>query len=164
MYLQLLCCWYILISISFLYSCIGTLGMMCALMQPSILYILTYRCCRSTVWSVNILFLLIIDFLKIPDGIFQTMLKFNDEEHYILMLIMCWSQLRSISYSIDNIETRVGNKYNDTFHVLKSYMHKLAYCLYLPTLSLGPLVLYQDFVGSVCIIFNQKHSSFHPSI
>ncbi|CAK9817043.1 Protein-cysteine N-palmitoyltransferase HHAT [Anthophora plagiata] len=146
---MLLCCWYIFISISFLYFCIGTSGTLCTLMQPSILYILTYKRRHSTIWFINISFLFIIHFLKIPDGIFQSTFEFNEEEHYILTVIMCWIQLRSISCSIDNIELYSENNYDQMICVSKKFLYKLAYCLYLPTLSLGPLVLYHEFIVSV---------------
>ncbi|CAL7943269.1 unnamed protein product [Xylocopa violacea] len=144
---MLICCWYIFMAITFLYFCVGTLGMLCVVMQPSILFILTYKRNRSTVWSINILFLFIIHFLKIPDGTFQNMLELNDEEHYILTLVMCWVQLRSISYSIDNEKSYL--KDDDMFSFIRNFLCKLAYCLYLPTLSLGPLILYHEFADSV---------------
>lgn len=146
---MLLCCWYIFISMLFLYFYIGILGMLCALMQPSILYILTYKRSTYTIWIINILFLFIIHFLKIPNGFFQNIFKFNDEEHYILTLIMCWIQLRSISYCIDNIKSHLENNYNNMLFFVQNFLYKLAYCLYLPTLSLGPLILYHEFINSV---------------
>ncbi|XP_050600802.1 protein-cysteine N-palmitoyltransferase HHAT isoform X1 [Bombus affinis] len=146
---MLLCCWYILISLLFLYYCIGTFGMLCALVHPSILYILTYKRGKSTIWMINILFLFIIHFLKIPDGSFQNIFKLNDEEHYILTHILCWVQLRSISYSMDNIKSHLENKCDYILFFVQNLLYKLAYCLYLPTLSLGPLVLYQEFINSV---------------
>lgn len=127
--------------------------MLCALVHPSILYILTYKRGKSTIWMINILFLFIIHFLKIPDGSFQNIFKLNDEEHYILTHILCWVQLRSISYSMDNIKSHLENKCDYILFFVQNLLYKLAYCLYLPTLSLGPLVLYQEFINSVCIIF-----------
>ncbi|PBC25672.1 Protein-cysteine N-palmitoyltransferase Rasp [Apis cerana cerana] len=100
----LLCCWYIFISMLFLYFYIGILGMLCALMQP---------------------------------------------KHYILTLIMCWIQLRSISYCIDNIKSHLENNCNNMLFFVQNFLYKLAYCLYLPTLSLGPLILYHEFINSV---------------
>lgn len=99
------------------------------------------------------LFLFLIHFLKIPDGTFQSTFKFNDEEHYLLTLIMCWIQLRSISYSIDNINKHLmKSDCDEMLNFFNNFLYKLAYCLYLPTLSLGPLILYHEFMDSVCII------------
>ncbi|CAD1477919.1 unnamed protein product, partial [Heterotrigona itama] len=146
---SLLCCSYIFISLLFLYYCIGILGMLCALIHPSILYILTYKRSSSIIWMINIVFLFIIHFLKIPNGIFQNTFKLNDEEHYILTHIICWVQLRSISYSIDNIKSHLQNNCDNISFVIQNFLYKLAYCLYLPTLSLGPLILYHEFIDSV---------------
>ncbi|XP_043257787.1 protein-cysteine N-palmitoyltransferase HHAT [Colletes gigas] len=145
----LLCYWYIFTSISFLYFYIGSIGVLCVLMQLSILYILTYKRNKSIIWSINILFLFFIHFLKIPDGTFQSILKFNDEEHYILIVIMCWILLRSISYSIDNIQICSENNSDDNSHLSRNFLWGLAYCLYLPTLCLGPLILYHEFINSM---------------
>ena len=144
----LLCCWYIFMSLSFLYFHIGTTSMLCALVQPTVLYILTYKRNKSTVWVINTLFLFVIHFLKIPDGTFQNILRLGDEEHYILTLTMCWIQLRSISCSIDNTEIHSEYK-SGVFYFLRNLLWKLAYCLYLPTLCLGPLILYNEFMDSI---------------
>ncbi|XP_076247087.1 protein-cysteine N-palmitoyltransferase Rasp [Calliopsis andreniformis] len=145
---MLLCCWYIFISASFLYFCIGILGMLCALLLPSVLYILTYKHNRLTIWIINTLFLFIIHFLKIPDSTFQSLLELSDEEHYLLTVTMCWIQLRSISCNIDMIEIHSEHNYN-AFYFLRNFLHTLAYCLYLPTLCLGPLILYHEFMDSI---------------
>ncbi|XP_012148819.2 protein-cysteine N-palmitoyltransferase Rasp isoform X1 [Megachile rotundata] len=144
-----LCTWYIFMSISFLYYLIGALGTLCIVIQLSMLYILTYRQSRLIIWLINTLFLFLIHFLKIPDGTFQSTFKFNDEEHYILTLVMCWIQLRSISYSIDNIEQHLDSDCDIKFYFFNNFLCKLAYCLYLPTLSLGPLILYHEFMNSL---------------
>ncbi|XP_078040140.1 protein-cysteine N-palmitoyltransferase Rasp isoform X1 [Augochlora pura] len=146
---MLLCYWYIFTSVSFLYFSIGILGTLCALIQPSILYILTYKHKDRTIWFINTCFLFLIHFLKIRDGIFQNMLQLSDEEHYLLTLTMCWIQLRSISCSIDNKQICVDDDYTDTTYFIKGFLWAVAYSLYLPTLQLGPLILYHDFIDSI---------------
>ncbi|XP_076661827.1 protein-cysteine N-palmitoyltransferase Rasp isoform X2 [Halictus rubicundus] len=146
---MLLCYWYIFMSVSFLYFSIGILGALCALIQPGILYILTYKRKSHIIWLIHTLFLFLIHFLKIPDGIFQSMLQLSDEEHYLLTLTMCWIQLRSISCSIDNKQMCVDNDYNNTSHFIRNFLWALAYSLYLPTLHLGPLILYHEFIDSI---------------
>lgn len=138
---QILCCWYVLASMAFLYYYLGILGALCALLQPSLLHMLTFTRSKSTTWFIYISFLFIIHVLKIPDGAFQTWLGFSDEQHYILTLMMCWIHLRSISHNMDSPDGRLC----DT----NSFIQRLAYCLYLPTLFLGPLILYHEFVESV---------------
>lgn len=58
---------------------------------------------------------------------------------------MCWIHLRSISHNIDTID--------DHFSTTNGFVQKLAYCLYLPTLFFGPLILYHEFLDSI----NQSH-------
>ncbi|XP_015431321.1 PREDICTED: protein-cysteine N-palmitoyltransferase HHAT [Dufourea novaeangliae] len=146
---MLLCYWYIFVSVTSLYFSIGILGTLCALIQPSIVYILTYKRKNYIIWLINTLFLFVIHFLKIPDGIFQRMLKLNDEEHYLLTLTMCWIQLRSISCSIDNRKMCLENNCDDISYLSRNFLWGLAYCLYLPTLYLGPLILYHEFIDSI---------------
>ncbi|XP_011688362.1 PREDICTED: protein-cysteine N-palmitoyltransferase Rasp isoform X2 [Wasmannia auropunctata] len=142
---MILCYWYILSSIIFLYYYLGTLAMFCAILQPSFLHIMTCICSKNAAWIIHILYLFIIHILKIPNGTFQSWLEITDEKHYILTLIMCWIHLRSISHTIDSID--------DQFSSSNNFIQKLAYCLYLPTLFLGPLILYHEFVESI----NQPH-------
>ncbi|XP_071579109.1 protein-cysteine N-palmitoyltransferase Rasp isoform X6 [Temnothorax nylanderi] len=139
----ILCYWYILSSIIFLYHYLGTLSMLCAVLQPSFLHILTHICSKNTAWIIHILYLFVIHILKIPNGTFQSWLGITDEKHYILTLLMCWIHLRSISHNMDSIDDQFSNSNN--------FIQKLAYCLYLPTLFLGPLILYHEFVESVCM-------------
>ncbi|XP_071637796.1 protein-cysteine N-palmitoyltransferase Rasp isoform X11 [Temnothorax longispinosus] len=141
----ILCYWYIVSSIIFLYHYLGTLSMLCAILQPSFLHILTHICSKNTAWTIHILYLFVIHILKTPNGTFQSWLGITDEKHYILTLLMCWIHLRSISHNMDSIDDQFSNSNN--------FIQKLAYCLYLPTLFLGPLILYHEFVESI----NQPH-------
>jgi len=143
--LQILCSWYILSSTAFLYYYIGSLSALCILLQPSLLHIITYKCSKHVAWLIHVSFLFVIHILKIPNGTFQSWLGLDDEQHYILTLTLCWIHLRSISHNMDSIDKELVHS--------NSFIQKLAYCLYLPTLFSGPLILYQEFVESVCMIF-----------
>ncbi|KYQ57855.1 Protein-cysteine N-palmitoyltransferase Rasp, partial [Trachymyrmex zeteki] len=142
---QTLCYWYILSSIVFLYYYLGMLGMLCTILQPTFLHIMTCICSKNAAWTIHILYMFVIHILKIPNGPFQSWLEITDEKHYILTLVMCWIHLRSISHNMDSID--------DQFSSSNNFIQKLAYCLYLPTLFLGPLILYHEFVESI----NQSH-------
>lgn len=128
----------------FLYYYLGILGFLCILLQPIFLHILTCMCSKNTAWCIHVFCLFIIHVLKTPDGAFQSWLRFSDEQHFILTLTMCWIHLRSISHNMDNIDEQLSG--------INKFIQRLAYCLYLPTLFLGPLILYHEFVKSVCII------------
>ncbi|XP_036149244.1 protein-cysteine N-palmitoyltransferase HHAT isoform X2 [Monomorium pharaonis] len=136
-----LSCWYILSSIMFLYYYLGTLCLLCIILQPIFLHILTCICNKTTAWTIHILYLFVIHILKIPNGAFQSWLEITDEKHYVLTLILCWIHLKSISHNMDSIDNQFVSSNN--------FIQKLAYCLYLPTLFLGPLILYHEFVESI---------------
>lgn len=123
----------------------GALGALCALIQPSLLHVLTATRSKSVAWFIHISFLFLIHVLKIPDGSFQNWLEFTDEQHYILTLTMCWIELRSISHNMDSFDKSIYGS--------DGFIQRLAYCLYLPTLCLGPLILYHEFAKSVCMIY-----------
>ncbi|KAI4494412.1 hypothetical protein M0802_008904 [Mischocyttarus mexicanus] len=143
---QLLCCWYTSVSICFLCYYIGTVGMLCILAQSSLLYLLNYIHSRKIIWLVHVLFLFIIHICKIPDGSFYQWLQYNDDQHYLLLLAMCWIQLRSISQNMNNFKMHYKRDYT---HILNNYLQMLTYCLYLPTLFLGPLILYHEFFNAL---------------
>lgn len=146
---QILCSWYILSSSVFLFYYLGISSVLC-IVQPGILHILTCICSKNVAWSIHVTFLFVIHILKIPDGMFQRLLELNDEQHYILTLIMCWIHLRSISHNMDTIDQSITTN---------NFIQKLAYCLYLPTLFFGPLILYHEFVdsvGTLCILYAKK--------
>ncbi|XP_032672275.1 protein-cysteine N-palmitoyltransferase Rasp isoform X1 [Odontomachus brunneus] len=138
---MILYCWYILASAMFLYYYLGILGFLCILLQPVFLHILTCMCTKNIAWCIHVFCLFIIHVLKTPDGTFQSWLRFSDEEHFILTLTMCWIHLRIISHNMDNIDEQLSG--------INKFIQRLAYCLYLPTLFLGPLILYHEFVESV---------------
>ncbi|XP_020294916.1 protein-cysteine N-palmitoyltransferase HHAT isoform X2 [Pseudomyrmex gracilis] len=137
-----LCCWYILSSLAFTCYHLGVWSMLYLILHPTCLHILTCVCGKNLIWFTHVLYLFVIHVLKIPDGAFQTWLELSDEQHCTLTIAMCWTHLRSISHNIDS---------NEKYHLHSSYgfIQKLAYCLYLPTLFLGPLTLYHEFVDSI---------------
>ena len=80
------------------------------------------------------------------DVVFREVLNLEDEQYFVLTAAICWIQLRSISYSIDSIE---DYEYTDVKGFVQDLMKNVAYCLYLPTLFLGPIVLYGQFIDGV---------------
>ncbi|XP_031843879.1 protein-cysteine N-palmitoyltransferase Rasp isoform X2 [Nomia melanderi] len=58
------------------------------------------------------------------------------------------TMLRCISCSIDNKQMCLENNY-DNIYLLRNFLWGLAYSLYLPTLHLGPLILYHEFIDSI---------------
>lgn len=61
-------------------------------------------------------------------------------------------QLRCISCSMDRIDSY---KHESLTGFVQDLLHSVAYCLYLPTLFLGPLILYGEFINAVSKIFRR---------
>ncbi|XP_011504159.1 PREDICTED: protein-cysteine N-palmitoyltransferase Rasp [Ceratosolen solmsi marchali] len=138
--------WYILISILFLWNYFGLLSTLCTLLLPCISCLLTSLQSKSLSWLIHSITLVIINWAKVSDVIFMEWLLLTAEHHYILTTAICWIQLRSISYSIDSIGMY---KHIDTCGFFKDLLKNIAYCLYLPTLFLGPVILYQQFTDGI---------------
>ena len=83
---------------------------------------------------------------KISDTIYQKLLLLENQDYFMITSAVCWIQLRSISYSINNIKKY---KYINVYGFFDNFLENLAYTLYLPTLFLGPLISYQEFVKGV---------------
>ncbi|XP_074097438.1 protein-cysteine N-palmitoyltransferase Rasp-like isoform X2 [Cotesia typhae] len=112
-----LCSWYIIITATFIWTQLGLSGVLFFLIQPSVVCLLI-----AILWN---------DWLKV-----------NQEWQYLLTVTIFWTQLRSISCSVDNV-TRYQHKNLSSF--LKNLIEITAYCLYLPTMFTGPFFLYSDF-------------------
>ncbi|XP_012272296.1 protein-cysteine N-palmitoyltransferase Rasp isoform X2 [Orussus abietinus] len=150
---NVLCIWYILISILFLSYFVGIVGMLCMLIQPCIACLLTAFRSKSLSWIIHLSSLALIYLTKMSDSPVQYWLKLNEEEYYMFIIGICWIQLRSISYSIDSI---VNYKHKNLLGFLKELSQNAAYCLYLPTLFLGPVLLYSEFLQGI----NKKFESW----
>ncbi|XP_066588510.1 protein-cysteine N-palmitoyltransferase Rasp [Prorops nasuta] len=147
--IKLLYYWNIFISLGFLCFYIGVHSAVCIFLQPCLLFFLTIRHNKLVKWLIFTSYLFILHFLKIQGGIFQQWLNLSNEEHHILTIAMCWVHLRSISYAMD-ISTDYVLHINQLPSLKKNdLLSKIAYSLYLPTLFLGPLILYNEFVSSM---------------
>lgn len=92
--------------------------------------------------------LALIYWVKVSEAIFVEWLGLGDRDYFLLTSAICWIQLRSISYSVDNIKSQEHLESSD---FLENLMLNVAYSLYLPTLFFGPVILYQEFVDGVRI-------------
>lgn len=142
----ILCSWYITISVIFLWDYFGLLSTLCTLLLPCISCLLTSLRSKVISWVVHTATLALIYYAKISDVIFREWLMLEDEQYFMLTAAICWIQLRSISYSIDSIESY---KHINVWGFIQDLLQNLAYCLYLPTLFLGPVILYQQFIDGV---------------
>ncbi|XP_015593688.1 protein-cysteine N-palmitoyltransferase HHAT [Cephus cinctus] len=149
---MVLCCWYIAVSLIFLWQYVGILGTLCILILPCISCLLTALRSKVVSWIVHLSCLAVIYLTKTSESIGQAWLSLDEEKYYMLIIAICWIQLRSISYSIDSI---VEYKHKNILSFLKELVQNAAYCLYLPTLFLGPLILYGEFMQGVKVPYRQ---------
>ncbi|OXU20951.1 hypothetical protein TSAR_011068 [Trichomalopsis sarcophagae] len=148
----LLCSWYAALSVIFLWNYFGLLSTLCTLLLPCISCLLASLRSKVISWIVHTATLALIYYAKVSDVIFREWLMLEDEEYFMLTAAICWIQLRSISYSIDSIESY---KHVDVWGFVQDLLQNLAYCLYLPTLFLGPVIFYQQFLDGVNKPFTQ---------
>ncbi|XP_033209554.1 protein-cysteine N-palmitoyltransferase HHAT [Belonocnema kinseyi] len=143
----ILSCWFICSSLIFVWNYLGFLGVLLLLIQPCIARLLISLGSEILSWIVHLMILSIIYYEKTYGFIFESWLGVEEEKYYMLTIALCWIQLRSISCSVDCI---VNDKEPNTlFGFAKSFLQSTAYCLYLPTLFLGPIILYEDFLHGI---------------
>ncbi|XP_014210210.1 protein-cysteine N-palmitoyltransferase Rasp [Copidosoma floridanum] len=142
----LLCGWYVTISITFLWHYLGFLSTLCTLLLPFVSCLLTSLESKTVSWLVHSITLALIYWAKVSDIVFREWLDLNDEDYFLLTTAICWIQLRSISYSLDSINSY---KHIHVYGFFKDLIQNIAYCLYLPTLFLGPIILYHQFTDGI---------------
>lgn len=64
---------------------------------------------------------------------------FDTTSAYLLGLVQSWVLLRNISYCVDVQENKVE----------PSLLQGLAYCLYIPLIFSGPVIIYEDYCQGV---------------
>ncbi|XP_058790104.1 protein-cysteine N-palmitoyltransferase Rasp isoform X2 [Phymastichus coffea] len=138
---EILCLWYSFVSIAFLLYYFGLTTTFCTLLLPLTSCLLTVLKSKALSWIVHCITLFFIYHAR-TSKLFQDWIQLHDEQFFMLSSAICWIQLRSISYSIDSIVTY--NRIN-IFGFMKDLLQNIAYCLYLPTLFLGPVILYEQF-------------------
>ena len=136
--------WFIVVALSFLFLYFGILGILCILIQPCISCLLLAINSKIITWLTNLIILTAINFAKHSETIYQFFVHLENEEYFMLTIVICWTQLRSISFVMDNCGSKL---YFKSFFVL--LLHNTAYNLYLPNLFLGPVILYDEFFKGV---------------
>lgn len=149
--MQILSSWYIVSSIIFLWHYVGFMGVLLALIQPCVDRLLISFGSKILAWIVHLAIISIIYYEKTYGFVFENWLGIEEEKYYMLTIALCWIQLRSISSCLDCITHDEEPKTLAGF--VRSFLKTTAYCLYLPTLFLGPVILYKDFLDGVSNFF-----------
>ncbi|KAL7298501.1 hypothetical protein TKK_0008281 [Trichogramma kaykai] len=149
---KLICGWYMAVSLTYLWTNFGLLSTLCTLLLPCLSCLLASVRSKSLSWCAHCCTLGLIYWAKISDVVFREWLGLDDEAYFLLTAAICWIQLRSISYGLDSID---GFVYEDVDGFVLDLMKNVAYCLYLPTLFLGPIILYEQFVRGI-------EKAYHP--
>ncbi|XP_043275645.1 protein-cysteine N-palmitoyltransferase Rasp [Venturia canescens] len=138
--------WNLGISLVFLWRYLGVLGMLCMLIQPCIACLLVSIKSKKISCIVHLLSLGGLQMAKTMHVVMQNWLGLGDVKYQMFIIGICWMQLRCISCSIDRIDSY---KHENLSSFMQDLLHSLAYCLYLPTLFLGPLILYGEFIDGI---------------
>ncbi|XP_018327825.1 protein-cysteine N-palmitoyltransferase Rasp isoform X2 [Agrilus planipennis] len=93
------------------------------------------------IWTTCLGYLAAICFFKTFDQTFgYQYLRINEWQHFLLILSLCWMNLRCISFYIETIKCKKNNESN--------LLRIFSYCFYLPNLFCGPFVHYEEMLQS----------------
>uniref|UniRef100_A0A1Y1LPQ2 Protein-cysteine N-palmitoyltransferase Rasp n=3 Tax=Photinus pyralis TaxID=7054 RepID=A0A1Y1LPQ2_PHOPY len=134
-YIQLVPYWQSLISIIFLLQTVGLFGLLSILLQSVTFNYISLGKRKLVPWMTTGLWMTVVIYLKSAHcaEYLAKYFHFTEVQGYIVMLSLCWSNLRCLSYCLDDVQ----EKYK--------FVHFLSYCLYLPTLFIGPFIQFKDF-------------------
>ncbi|XP_044596502.1 protein-cysteine N-palmitoyltransferase HHAT-like isoform X2 [Cotesia glomerata] len=145
-YLQLnrtiLCCWYITISLAFLWTYIGVPGVIFMLIQPCIVCLLISIRNLPLIYFAELGLVFLYHYKPLMSLVREDWLQMDSNWDYLLTVSTFWVQLRSTSCAIDNVKIY---RHKSLQGFLKNFIETTAYCLYFPTLFMGPFFLYEDF-------------------
>ena len=116
------------------------------LIQPCIACLLVSFRSKTISYIVHLLLLGVIHLTSSLHVATQEWLGLDDKKYSLFVVSICWMQMRSISCTIDRIDSY---EHTDLKGFFKDFIQSAAYCLYLPTLFLGPLILYSEFIDGV---------------
>ncbi|XP_046478218.1 protein-cysteine N-palmitoyltransferase HHAT isoform X1 [Neodiprion pinetum] len=149
---MLLCCWYIVISLTFLWSFVGSPAIIFLLIHPTLAWLLVPLRSKIILWTLHVSCLVVLNAVKSTDCIVQKWLELEEDEYNVLTVALAWMQLKSIGFSFDNMAKYRCKSFDESF---EEFVQILAYCLYLPTLFLGQLILYNDFVNGINTLYEK---------
>nr|XP_018914254.1 PREDICTED: protein-cysteine N-palmitoyltransferase Rasp [Bemisia tabaci] len=78
----------------------------------------------------------------------QFLPKIHEDQFHVIFVILSWSHLRCISFTSFLISSKTSS----------NFIFLLGYCFYLPCFTLGPIILYPDFISNV----ERVESNFFP--
>ncbi|VVC98545.1 unnamed protein product, partial [Leptidea sinapis] len=143
--------WYIVSSCTFVCKYTGYKHLVTILMQPTIYAaVIKFGGKKISIWIISIILLVTYNSLKY-NFYFWSFLEHDDmqdEEVYLLLFCVAWTELRCISYSIDFVENK-----DEMYLKSKDIINMISYILYLPMLYTGPVILYEDFEKSFTRVY-----------
>lgn len=129
--------WYTTISLIFVYFHFGLKNVIYFSLQPFCGYFALQFKSKNKIWIYNVITLTVINYHKYVNSQIIETYNFND---FITTTAIFWINLRSLNYFLEVVTDEEQRKFNFN-NILTSF----AYCLYLPFLFTGPLVLYTNF-------------------
>ncbi|XP_057327716.1 protein-cysteine N-palmitoyltransferase HHAT-like [Microplitis mediator] len=136
------CSWYIAVTLGFLWTYIGTSGVIFMMIQPCVVCLLISIRNLPLIYFVELGFVFVYQHKPLMNLVRDDWLQLDNEWNYLLTVTIFWVQLRSVSCAVDNI---TGYRHRNLAGFFRNFIETTAYCLYLPTLCTGPFFLYADF-------------------
>ena len=138
MYTCLLHYFYIIETCSYIVVNSNTYLLIIVLYQPLCFKLFGIFRSKLVIWLCAVLNLILLHYFKEAafDERSLNVFGISEKQHFATVLAVYWVNLRCISYCLDQINSD------------KDIVGILAYCLYLPLLYTGPIILYDDFQKS----------------
>eukprot|EP00096_Caligus_rogercresseyi_P011085 TRINITY_DN4261_c0_g1_i2.p1 TRINITY_DN4261_c0_g1~~TRINITY_DN4261_c0_g1_i2.p1 ORF type:complete len:521 (-),score=57.10 TRINITY_DN4261_c0_g1_i2:452-2014(-) len=145
---SLLCLFSLLLSLGYLFKCLGTQGTLYLLVQPLSFFALSLVCRRPLLfWGLGIWFISGFQWVWpsriLADHLLSSMPQVS---HYIMNVTMCWINARCISYALDVSWGDAPRKEGSPWEELLNF---LSYCFYFPLCIGGPIIIYKNFLEGI---------------
>lgn len=131
---QLIPLWHLTVAVAFLLWYLGTTATGFLLLQPCVFYLLSAFRSKSLLWVFSIGMLA---WIHGDEALAWLQLSYSAE--YLFHAALGWTHMRCLSFTLDKVV-----EVNYTIDV-RNCINLLGYCFYLPTLFMGPLILYEAF-------------------
>ncbi|GLH15695.1 Protein-cysteine N-palmitoyltransferase Rasp, partial [Gryllus bimaculatus] len=135
--IELLPVWYVLISAIFLLNYVGAFATAVLVMKCALIYALHLLRSRILLWAVCVTLIIGYNMGDIVD-----VLSLERREHYMMSVCGSWVLLRCIGFCLDALKASPSTPRPP---MPVEFVLYLSYCLYLPVLFLGPVIMYSDF-------------------
>lgn len=154
-YFQLLPLWHVITGSIFVTNQISPFILPILCTPPLLFFYLAQFRRKTLIWIPSISLILLSHYL-LHIGEEYVNEKENELIAHFLSIALAWTNLRCLSYFLDAVNDDKLRKFS-----IRNLTNVLGYCLYLPFLYLGPIVIYSDFSYGEWTSSRKKHQPFH---